>query len=110
MRANIDRLVGGAEKRLLLQGSVKVSLQLSGSKPTNHIGKPDLYQELFCQGLDSGTAFEYTIDNGRRRCRKKYRSPAATDQAADKRIAQAKAEESVQWRCKEQEMKAAVQK
>jgi uncharacterized protein YqfA (UPF0365 family) len=114
VRANIDRLVGGAGEETILARVGEGVVTTVGSS-TDHkevLENPDsISRTVLSKGLDAGTAFEILsidiadIDVGRN-----IGAQLQTDQAeADKRIAQAKAEERRAMAvAKEQEMKAAV--
>lgn len=115
VRANIDRLVGGAGEQTIIAriGEGVVTTVGSSNSHKDVLENPDLISKtVLGKGLDSGTAFEILsidiadIDVGRN-----IGAQLQTDQAeADKRIAQAKAEERRAMAvAKEQEMKAAVQ-
>ncbi len=115
VRANIDRLVGGAGEQTIIARVGEGVVTTVGSA-VNHkavLENPDLISKTVLEkGLDAGTAFEILsidiadIDVGRN-----IGAQLQTDQAeADKRIAQAKAEERRAMAvAKEQEMKASVQ-
>ncbi|WHH61002.1 flotillin-like protein FloA [Petroclostridium sp. X23] len=115
VRANIDRLVGGAGEETIIARVGEGIVTTVGSAETHKevLENPDLISRtVLNKGLDAGTAFEILsidiadIDVGRN-----IGAQLQTDQAeADKRIAQAKAEERRAMAvAKEQEMKAAVQ-
>lgn len=115
VRANIDRLVGGAGEQTIIArvGEGVVTTVGSSESHKNVLENPDsISKTVLAKGLDAGTAFEILsidiadIDVGRN-----IGAQLQTDQAeADKRIAQAKAEERRAMAvAKEQEMKAAVQ-
>lgn len=115
VRANIDRLVGGAGEETVIArvGEGIVTTVGSAESHKDVLENPDLISRtVLGKGLDSGTAFEILsidiadIDVGRN-----IGAQLQMDQAeADKRIAQAKAEERRAMAvAKEQEMKAAVQ-
>lgn len=115
VRANIDRLVGGAGEQTIIArvGEGIVTTVGSAESHKDVLENPDtISQTVLNKGLDAGTAFEILsidiadIDVGRN-----IGAQLQTDQAeADKRIAQAKAEERRAMAvAKEQEMKAAVQ-
>jgi uncharacterized protein YqfA (UPF0365 family) len=115
VRANIDRLVGGAGEQTIIARVGEGVVTTVGSA-TNHkevLENPDaISKTVLSKGLDAGTAFEILsidiadIDVGRN-----VGAQLQTDQAeADKRIAQAKAEERRAMAvAREQEMKAMVQ-
>jgi uncharacterized protein YqfA (UPF0365 family) len=98
VRANIDRLVGGAGEQTIIARVGEGIVTTVGSSHTHKevLENPDLISKTVLEkGLDSGTAFEILsidiadIDVGRN-----IGAQLQTDQAeADKRIAQAKAEE-----------------
>jgi len=115
VRANIDRLVGGAGEQTIIArvGEGIVTTVGSAEDHKQVLENPDsISQTVLDKGLDAGTAFEILsidiadIDVGRN-----IGAQLQTDQAeADKRIAQAKAEERRAMAvAREQEMKAAVQ-
>jgi len=115
VRANIDRLVGGAGEQTIIArvGEGVVTTVGSSNNHKEVLENPDsISKTVLEKGLDAGTAFEILsidiadIDVGRN-----IGAQLQTDQAeADKRIAQAKAEERRAMAvAKEQEMKAAVQ-
>jgi uncharacterized protein YqfA (UPF0365 family) len=115
VRANIDRLVGGAGEQTIIArvGEGIVTTLGSAESHKDILENPDsISRTVLGKGLDAGTAFEILsidiadIDVGRN-----IGAQLQTDQAeADKRIAQAKAEERRALAvAKEQEMKASVQ-
>lgn len=115
VRANIDRLVGGAGEATVIArvGEGIVTNVGSANSHTEVLENPDFISRTVLQkGLDAGTAFEILsidiadIDVGRN-----IGASLSTDQAeADKRIAQAKAEQRRAMAvAKEQEMKAYTQ-
>lgn len=115
VRANIDRLVGGAGEQTIIArvGEGIVTTVGSSESHKDVLENPDLISKTVLEkGLDAGTAFEILsidiadIDVGRN-----IGAQLQTDQAeADKRIAQAKAEERRAMAvATEQEMKARVQ-
>ena len=115
VRANIDRLVGGAGEATIIarvgEGIVtNVGSSLDHSKVLEN---PDLISRtVLAKGLDSGTAFEIlSIDIADVDVGRNIGAALMTDQAeADKRIAQARAEERRAMAvAKEQEMKAYTQ-
>lgn len=115
VRANIDRLVGGAGEETIIARVGEGIVTTIGSAQ-NHkqvLENPDnISHTVLNKGLDSGTAFEIlSIDIADVDVGKNIGAQLQTDQAeADKRIAQAKAEERRAMAvAKEQEMKAAVQ-
>ncbi len=98
VRANIDRLVGGAGEETILArvGEGIVSTIGSASDHKAVLENPDdISKTVLSKGLDSGTAFEIlSIDIADVDVGKNIGAVLQTDQAeADKRIAQAKAEE-----------------
>lgn len=115
VRANIDRLVGGAGEETIIARVGEGIVTTVGSSETHKVvlENPDLIsQTVLEKGLDSGTAFEIlSIDIADVDIGRNIGAQLQTDQAeADKRIAQAKAEERrVMGIAREQEMKAAVQ-
>ena len=115
VRANIDRLVGGAGEETIIARVGEGIVTTVGSSQTHKdvLENPDtISKTVLSKGLDAGTAFEILsidiadIDVGRN-----IGAELQTDQAeADKRIAQAKAEERRAMAvAREQEMVAAVQ-
>lgn len=115
VRANIDRLVGGAGEETIIArvGEGIVTSIGSSASHKDVLENPDVVsQTVLNKGLDSGTAFEIlSIDIADVDVGKNIGAQLQTDQAeADKRIAQAKAEERRAMAvAREQEMKAAVQ-
>lgn len=115
VRANIDRLVGGAGEETIIARVGEGVVTTVGSA-VNHkavLENPDMIsQTVLGKGLDSGTAFEIlSIDIADVDVGRNIGAQLQTDQAeADKRIAQAKAEERRAMAvAREQEMIAAVQ-
>jgi len=115
VRANIDRLVGGAGEQTIIARVGEGIVTTVGSSVDHKavLENPDsISKTVLEKGLDAGTAFEILsidiadIDVGRN-----IGAQLQTDQAeADKRIAQAKAEERRAMAvAREQEMIAAVQ-
>jgi len=115
VRANIDRLIGGAGELTVIArvGEGIVSTIGSASSHEEVLENPDTISRIVLEkGLEAGTAFEILsidiadIDVGRN-----IGAQLQTDQAeADKRIAQAKAEERRAMAVAvEQEMRAQVQ-
>jgi len=115
VRANIDRLVGGAGEQTIIArvGEGVVTTVGSAAEHKEVLENPDaISKTVLSKGLDAGTAFEILsidiadIDVGRN-----IGAQLQTDQAeADKKIAQAKAEERRAMAiAREQEMKAMVQ-
>lgn len=115
VRANIDRLVGGAGEETILArvGEGIVSTIGSAESHKDVLENPDnISKRVLGKGLDAGTAFEIlSIDIADVDVGKNIGAELATDQAeADKKIAQAKAEERRAMAfAAEQEMKARVQ-
>ena len=115
MRANIDRLVGGAGEPTIIArvGEGIVTTVGSAEKHTDVLESPDeISKTVLDKGLDAGTAFEIlSIDIADVDVGRNIGAELMTDQAeADKRIAQAKAEERRAMAvAKEQEMKAYTQ-
>lgn len=115
VRANIERLVGGAGEETIIARVGEGIVTTIGSAETHKkvLENPDdISRTILKKGLDSGTAFEIlSIDIADVDVGKNIGARLQTDQAeADKRIAQAKAEERRAMAvAKEQEMKAAVQ-
>ena len=98
IRANINRLVGGAGEETILArvGEGIVSAIGSSGSHKDVLENPDkISKAVLSKGLDSGTAFEIlSIDIADVDVGKNIGAELQTDQAeADKRIAQAKAEE-----------------
>src|SRR3954462_14474987 len=116
VRANINRLVGGAGEETILArvGEGIVSTIGSAESHKKVLENPDLISKTVLQkGLDAGTAFEIlSIDIADVDVGKNIGAELQTDQAeADKRIAQAKAEERRALAVAvEQEFKAEAQK
>ncbi|MFU8794257.1 MAG: flotillin-like protein FloA, partial [Dethiobacteria bacterium] len=115
VRANIDRLVGGAGEETIIARVGEGIVTTIGSSD-NHklvLENPDkISNTVLAKGLDSGTAYEIlSIDVADVDVGKNIGAQLQTDQAeADKRIAQAKAEERRAMAvAREQEMIAAVQ-
>ena len=115
VRANIDRLVGGAGEETILARVGEGIVTTVGSANTHKkvLENPDsISKTVLDKGLDSGTAFEIlSIDIADVDVGKNIGAELQTDQAeADKEIAQAKAEERRAMAvAKEQEMRAEVQ-
>ncbi|OES44328.1 flotillin-like protein FloA [Domibacillus iocasae] len=115
VRANIDRLVGGAGEETIVArvGEGIVSTIGSSEHHKKVLENPDMIsQTVLNKGLDSGTAFEIlSIDIADVDIGKNIGAELQTEQAeADKNIAQAKAEERRAMAvAKEQEMKARVE-
>ncbi|HZG73263.1 MAG TPA: flotillin-like protein FloA [Chondromyces sp.] len=114
VRANIDRLVGGAGEETIIArvGEGIVSTIGSSDDHKKVLENPDLIsQTVLGKGLDAGTAFEIlSIDIADVDIGKNIGAELQTEQAeADKKIAQAKAEERRAMAvASEQEMKARV--
>jgi len=115
VRANIERLVGGAGEETVVArvGEGVVSTIGSSDSHSKVLENPDLIsQTVLSKGLDAGTAFEIlSIDIADVDIGKNIGAELQTEQAeADKKIAQAKAEERRAMAvATEQEMKAKVQ-
>lgn len=115
VRANIERLVGGAGEETIIARVGEGVVTTVGSSETHKavLENPDsISRTVLAKGLDSGTAFQIlSIDIADVDVGRNIGAQLQTDQAeADKRIAQAKAEERRAMAvAKEQEMKAAVQ-
>ncbi|MBU5438263.1 flotillin-like protein FloA [Tissierella sp. MSJ-40] len=115
VRANIERLVGGAGEETIIArvGEGIVTTVGSSSSHKDVLENPDsISKTVLNKGLDSGTAFEIlSIDIADVDVGRNIGAKLQTDQAeADKRIAEAKAEERRAMAvAKEQEMKAEVQ-
>lgn len=116
VRANIDRLVGGAGEETIIArvGEGIVTTVGSAVSHTEVLENPDsISQTVLSKGLDSGTAFEIlSIDIADVDVGRNIGAKLQTDQAeADKRIAQAKAEERRAMAVAlEQEMLAEIRK
>ncbi len=115
VRANIDRLVGGAGEATIIARVGEGVVTTIGSAE-NHkavLENPDMISRtVLSKGLESGTAFEIlSIDIADVDVGRNVGAQLQTDQAeADKRIAQAKAEErKAMAMAEEQEMRAKVQ-
>ncbi len=115
VRANINRLVGGAGEETILArvGEGIVSTIGSADSHKKVLENPDaISKTVLGKGLDSGTAFEIlSIDIADVDVGKNIGAELQTDQAeADKRVAQARAEERRAMAvAQEQEMKARVE-
>ncbi|MEX0690599.1 MAG: flotillin-like protein FloA [Gemmatimonadales bacterium] len=115
VRANIDRLVGGAGEETILARVGEGIVSTIGSSVSHKavLENPDnISKTVLAKGLDSGTAFEIlSIDIADVDVGKNIGAELQTDQAeADKRIAQAKAEERRAMAvAQEQEMRARVE-
>ncbi|MCZ8511172.1 flotillin-like protein FloA [Paenibacillus filicis] len=114
VRANIDRLVGGAGEETIIArvGEGIVTTVGSSDSHKDVLENPDkISRTVLGKGLDAGTAFEIlSIDIADVDVGKNIGAHLQTEQAeADKRIAQAKAEERRAMAvAQEQEMKARV--
>jgi uncharacterized protein YqfA (UPF0365 family) len=115
VRANLDRLIGGAGESTVLArvGEGIVTTVGSAMSHKEVIENPDMISKTVLEkGLDAGTAFEIlSIDIADVDVGRNIGAQLQTSQAeADKNIAQAKAEERRAMAvAKEQEMKAVVQ-
>ncbi len=115
VRANIDRLVGGAGEETIIARVGEGIVTTVGSSESHKVvlENPDLISRtVLAKGLDAGSAFEIlSIDIADVDVGRNIGAQLQTDQAeADKRIAQAKAEERRAMAvAREQEMKAAIQ-
>ena len=115
VRANIDRLVGGAGEETIIArvGEGIVTTVGSSESHKDVLENPDLISRtVLNKGLDAGTAFEIlSIDIADVDVGRNVGAQLQMDQAeADRRIAQAKAEERRAMAvAHEQEMKASVQ-
>lgn len=115
VRANIDRLVGGAGQETIIArvGEGIVTTVGSSEDHKSVLENPDsISSTVLKKGLDSGTAFEIlSIDIADVDVGRNIGAKLQEDQAqADKKIAQAKAEERRAMAvAQEQEMKAEVQ-
>ncbi len=116
LRANIERLVGGAGEETILARVGEGIVSTIGSSDSHKavLENPDrISKTVLEKGLDSGTAFEIlSIDIADVDVGKNIGAQLQTDQAeADKRVAQAKAEERRAMAvAAEQENKALVEK
>ncbi len=114
VRANINRLVGGAGEETILARVGEGIVSTIGSADSHKavLENPDnISKTVLAKGLDSGTAFEIlSIDIADVDVGKNIGAELQTDQAeADKRVAQARAEERRAMAvAQEQEMKAQV--
>lgn len=114
VRANIDRLVGGAGEETIIArvGEGIVTTVGSAASHKETLENPDtISRTVLGKGLDAGTAFEIlSIDIADVDVGRNIGATLQTDQAeADKQIAQAKAEERRAMAvAQEQEMKARV--
>ena len=115
VRANIDRLVGGAGEATII-ARVGEGIVTNVGSATSHsavLENPDfISRTVLAKGLDAGTAFEIlSIDIADVDVGRNIGAVLMTDQAeADKRIAQARAEERRAMAvAKEQEMRAYTQ-
>ena len=115
VRANIDRLVGGAGEETIIARVGEGIVTTIGSADTHKavLENPDsISQRVLDKGLDSGTAFEIlSIDIADVDVGENIGAKLQTDQAeADLKIAQAKAEERrAMAHAREQEMRALVE-
>ncbi|RAN54211.1 flotillin-like protein FloA [Dolosigranulum pigrum] len=116
VRANIERLVGGAGEDTIIArvGEGIVTTVGSSEKHATVLEDPDsITKTVLSKGLDSGTAFEIlSIDIADLDVGRNIGAKLQTEQStADKNIAQAKAEERRSMAiAEEQEMRAEVQK
>ena len=115
VRANIERLVGGAGEETIVARVGEGIVSTIGSSVSHKkvLENPDMISRtVLSKGLDSGTAFEIlSIDIADVDIGKNIGADLQTEQAeADKKIAQAKAEERRAMAvAQEQEMKAKVE-
>lgn len=115
VRANIERLVGGAGEATIIARVGEGIVSTIGSSATHNLvlENPDMIsQTVLSKGLDSGTAFEIlSIDIADVDVGENIGAKLASDQAeADLNVARAKAEERrAAAVASEQEMKARVQ-
>ncbi|MGI5888613.1 MAG: flotillin-like protein FloA [Oscillospiraceae bacterium] len=115
VRANLDRLIGGAGEETIIArvGEGIVTTIGSSESHENVLENPDLIsQTVLNKGLDKGTAFEIlSIDIADVDVGRNIGAQLQIDQSeADKRIAQAKAEERRAMAvAQEQENRAAIQ-
>ncbi|EFR30898.1 flotillin-like protein FloA [Eremococcus coleocola] len=116
VRANIERLVGGAGEETIIARVGEGIVTTVGSAETHSVvlENPDsISQTILRKGLDSGTAFEIlSIDIADVDVGRNIGAKLQADQAvADKNVAQAKAEERRAFAvAEEQEMIAEVQR
>lgn len=114
VRANIERLVGGAGEETIIARVGEGTVSSIGSADTHkHVleNPDDISRRVLERGLDAGTAFEIlSIDIADVDIGRNIGAELQTDQAeADKKIAQAKAEERRAMAVAvEQEMRARV--
>lgn len=114
VRANIERLVGGAGEETIIARVGEGSVSSIGSADSHKYvleNPDDISRRVLERGLDAGTAFEIlSIDIADVDIGRNIGAELQTDQAeADKNIAQAKAEERRAMAvAKEQEMRAKV--
>ena len=115
VRANINRLVGGAGEETILARVGEGIVSTIGSAVSHKavLESPDnISKTVLAKGLDAGTAFEIlSIDIADVDVGKNIGAELQTDQAeADKRVAQARAEERRAMAvAQEQEMRARVE-
>lgn len=115
VRANIERLIGGATEETIIARVGEGIVTTIGSSKTHKdvLENPDLISKRVLEkGLDSGTAFEIlSIDIADVDVGRNIGAALQTDQAeADKKVAQAKAEQRRAMAiAQEQEMKAKTQ-
>ena len=115
VRANIDRLIGGAGEETIIARVGEGIVTTVGSATTHKevLENPDLISRtVLSKGLDAGTAYEIlSIDIADVDVGRNVGAQLQMDQAAaDLRVAQAKAEERRAMAvAREQEMKATVQ-
>ena len=115
VRANIDRLVGGAGEETIIARVAEGIVTTIGSAETHKQVLEDpnrISKNVLDKGLDSGTAFEIlSIDIADVEVGENIGAKLQTDQAnADLKIAQAKAEERrAMAQAREQEMTALVE-
>jgi uncharacterized protein YqfA (UPF0365 family) len=115
VRANINRLVGGAGEETILARVGEGIVSTIGSAESHNavLESPmDITETVLAKGLDAGTAYEIlSIDIADVDVGRNIGAVLQTDQAeADKRIAQAKAEKRRAMAvAEEQEMKARIQ-
>ena len=115
VRANIDRLVGGAGEATIIArvGEGIVTTVGSSEEHTDVLENPDhISRTVLGKGLDAGTAFEIlSIDIADVDVGRNIGAQLQTDQAeADKKIAQARAEERRAMQAKVVEAQAEVPK
>jgi len=115
VRANLDRLIGGATEEAIVARvgeGIVTTIGSAGTHKAMLVNPDSISKVVLAKGLDSGTAFEIlSIDIGDVDVGANIGARLQTDQAeADKKVAQAKAEERrALAMAQEQEMKARTQ-